>query len=231
MKPTKHIFTDGRGPSSTGMDKTMKSHFKNFNTNFFKDTANPNHNKSLTFDKLVLSDITDELCGQFASYLSDTRGLHNETTDKKGNELPHLAYMTVIGYFSSFKTLLLLRFSGKKEELPNCLLPSHWKIYCDKVRRIKIRQSNMENKSLFGKYEAASNEDLKALSAVTFWSGSQTHAEFLALFLAQVTNCGRGSEVSSNYFIMKYLLTKYVIVKFYVTKYVIPIYFDFDYSN
>ena len=63
----------------------------------------------------------------------------------------------------------------------------------------KFKQVNATDKPIFGAYEAASDEDLKAIAALTFWSNQQEDSEFHLLMNTMITNCGRGSEVSFLY--------------------------------
>ena len=183
-----HIFRESDSHSTKGNIKSMKTHFNNFYKNYYKpDPANCHKKRpDLTLDNINTYEVTDELLGHFASYLS--------TAHKNCNEkLAVLAYVTVSQYFSTLKTVLLKKFTDVNP--PPCLADQKWRMYATNIRRIKIQQCIKSNKPLFGEYDKATDEDTQALSALVFWDGSVDNAEFLSLYMACMSNCGRGSEV------------------------------------
>ena len=105
-----------------------------------------------------------------------------------------------MGYFSSFKVLTILKFSGQ-QTLPRCLHVDHWKLYCQNIRKKKNWQANKARTSLFGSYDSATVEDLKAMSTVTFWSGDLSAAMFFLFVLLSSANYARGNEVRIDFIV------------------------------
>ena len=101
-------------------------------------------------------------------------------------------------YASSFKNQLLRKFSNENY-IPNPIKDEFFKKYTAAMRSRKIKQINALDKPVFGEYKAATDEDITALSTLTYWSNEQEYAEFLFLMNSMISNCGRGSEVSSNF--------------------------------
>ena len=175
-----HIFNTSISASTKGNIKSVRKKFEAFYKEF--KASNTTARKDLTFDNMKIDEVTNELIGKFANYLAQT----------------NLKRATVGVYFSTFKTQLNQRFAGQAK--PHCMSEAVWSLYLRALNTKKVQQSLALDTPLFGEYESATNDDLRALSAVAYWEGSKKNAEFLLLFLACVTNCGRGSEVRKYYF-------------------------------
>ena len=182
-------------PNSKSTDSTINCMSKHFNF-FFREQfiqMNENHLKyptDLTFNTIQPVHVTDDLVGHFITYLIDAKPL-------KGKK-ETIAYQTIAAYASSFKNTLQKRFSSESV-LPRPISSDQYRSYTDVMRNKKILLSNLTQTPVFGSYEAATDEDIMALSAITYWSNDPDDSEFLLMMLTMITCCGRGSEVRTSY--------------------------------
>ena len=154
---------------------------------------NENHLKyptDLTFKTIQPVHVTDDLVGHFITYLIDAKPL-------KGNK-ETISYLTIAAYASSFKITLQKRFSSESV-LPRPISNDQFSTYTNVMRNKKILRANLTQTPVFGSYEAATDEDIMALSAITYWSDDPNDSEFLLMMLTMITCCGRGSEVRISY--------------------------------
>ena len=197
---SRHIFSQSRGKSSGNNDSATKKHFTKFYTEVFYPN-NRSLREDVTLDNIEVNEITDALVGNFATYLCEASCLTKKNSS--------LSLLSVSVYMSSLKTSLLTKFSGE-EHAPRCFAPEMWKLYLSRIRKVKIKHAIKDNVPLFREYDAATDDDMKALAAVVYWDGcGGLNSEFLYLFLTCVGNCGRGSEVrfygNIKYFILTYV--------------------------
>ena len=182
-------------PNSKSTDSTINCMSKHFNF-FFREQfiqMNENHLKyptDLTFNTIQPVHVTDDLVGHFITYLIDAKPL-------KGKK-ETIAYQTIAAYASSFKNTLQKRFSSESV-LPRPISNEQFGTYTIVMRNKKILLANLTNTPVFGSYEAATDEDIMALSAITYWSDDPNDSEFLLMMLTMITCCGRGSEVRISY--------------------------------
>ena len=123
-------------------DRSMRKYFSVFMKKIYQK---PKHGSNMVpvlssrnFDDLQLCKITDDLCRQFANYLTEAIHLHNSPNNKKQK------YQAALGYFSSFKVLNVINFSGRNTLL-RCLAVDHWSLYCQRIRKRRIgRQTKLE---------------------------------------------------------------------------------------
>ena len=168
---------------------------------------NENHLKyptDLTFHTIEPEHVTDELVGTFINYLLDAKPL-------KGSKAT-ISYLTITGYASSFKITLKKKFSSLSV-LPRPIGNDQFSTYVNAMQNRKIKHANLTQTPIFGSYEAATDEDIMALSAITYWSDNPKDSEFLLMMLTMITCCGRGSEVRTSYndnFILNSILCIYI---------------------
>ena len=192
-----HIFDEKGSKSSETSIKSMSKHFNVFYKDEFsiKEDINPAlYPTDLTFSTLEPKHVTDSLVGCFLNYLVRAKTFK---PTKANQETQLLSFATMSHYASSFKNTLKKRFSSCS--CPSSLINDQYKMYTNVMRMKKFKQVNATDKPIFGAYEAASDEDLKAIAAITFWSNQQEDSEFHLLMNTMITNCGRGSEVSFLY--------------------------------
>ena len=187
-----HIFNGTRGNSSNANDKSAKTHFENFYNKVYHPSE-PNLRENVTLDNIKIEEVTDDLVGKFASYLCKVQNLYQHDAAKKP-----LTYTTISIYMSALKSLCTTKFRGS-EKFPRCLTPDLWKMYLQRIRKVKIEQALKDNVPLFsGSYTSARDVDLTSLAALAYWEGDEELMEFFFLFSSCVTHCGRGSEVSTS---------------------------------
>ena len=185
---SQHIYENSEGTSTKKGLKSVEKHFDHFYKEvFLKKQEFSSKRTELTFKNITYNKISDELIGHFANYLTVATKLDGK------NEKDTLSYPTISQYFSAMKQHLLFRFSSEKT--PISFQDSKFKHYKDEMRKIKVWEALSKNKPLFGEFLGATCDDAKALAATILWGGNTLDAEFLALFLTCITNCGRGSEV------------------------------------
>ena len=185
-----HIFDQKTSPSSQSGTKSMSKHFNHFYQNIYLAThQSPLYTPNVTFENLTIDHVTDDLIGHFTNYLVDATNLNN------GTKKDTLSYQTISNYASSFKINLQKRFSkGPPSPL---LLDAQYRLYTNLMRSQKTKQCIKNNKPIFGSHAAASDADVKALTAIAFWSNTVEDSEFFLLMSTMISNCARGSEVST----------------------------------
>lgn len=194
---SQHILQEKVSKSAESCTNSMAKHFNNFFSEFIEKEENRmKYRNDITFQSLKSTEVTNDLVGCFLNYLVTA------TSNRKGSSNQEISYQSMISYASSFKTNLLKRFTNEKE-FPVALDTDHYKIYTNAMKNRKVKQINLTDKPVFGSYDAASEEDIKAIFTLSFWSNDQSDAEFFALMIFMLTSCGRGSEVckTSNKFI------------------------------
>ena len=139
-------------------------------------------------DDLLYEDITEQLVGSFATYLSK----HATKYCKPNGDL--LMWNSIAGYFSAFKTFIIKKFRDKP--IPHALGDAHMKMMTTEMRSKKIEICNSNNDAWVNPHEMVSDDDNKALGALCYWDGSSKSAEYYHLYRSMVNNAGRGSEIS-----------------------------------
>ena len=191
---SRHIYEEACSKSSQETTRSMTKHFNTFIKTTYSLSSPEHHQFSdLKYDKLQPSDVTDKLVGHFLNYLVTAQPFKKNSS---GND--YISYQSMTNYASSFKNQLLRKFSNENY-IPNPIKDEFFKKYTAAMRSRKIKQINALDKPVFGEYKAATDEDITALSTLTYWSNEQEYAEFLFLMNSMISNCGRGSEVSSNF--------------------------------
>lgn len=118
---------------------------------------------------LLYEDITEELVGSYATYLSK----HATKYCKADGEL--LMWNSIAGYFSAFKTFVVKKFRNKP--VPHSLSEIQMKMMTTEMRSKKIKMCNSNNDSWVNPHAMASDEDNKALGALCYWDGTTKSAE------------------------------------------------------
>jgi hypothetical protein len=155
--------------------------------------------------KLVAEDIdertlTGDLVGCFCDYLATKARLYCADPPS-----PLLAWSTIQGYFSSFKT----HFIDKFRTVPDALLDQLTKRYVSSMLQLKTEIVLRQGETLYSKKESASEEDIKAFTAICFWNDDVRSAEYLHLVRSSINNCGRGSEIA----ILKWSKLHAIVIK------------------
>ena len=142
-----------------------------------------------TFDDLSFEDVsTGPYIGEFASYMAKTARKYMKPTEEV------VTYSTAVGYMGAIKIFLIVKFKSKG--IPLQLQDGIWKRYLETMRAVKFHQARKSHNPLMGTKEAATENDKKGVIAVCMWSATLDNAEFMNLFQAMVSNCGRGSEIA-----------------------------------
>ena len=187
---SQHLFDGERGASSENNYISMKKHFDYFYHNCYQPSEGKQKREHLkSFDDLLASDVTDDLCGKFGSYLA------SEARHKCKKDAQFLGQTSTFIYFSSFKKVLEKKFARMEAPLPTCMKEEIWNLYTTEMRRKKVKQSLKEQTPLYGSYEKATEDDVRTLVNLCLWTGDEEMAQFASMFLDCFTSCGRGSEV------------------------------------
>ncbi len=168
---------------------SMKQHFNYFCIHHYK--RKPESNEPYSLDQLTFTDITSDICGKFASYLVQEARVRCTTTNKK------LAWQTIQGYYSSYKTFIINKFhaNGIPPALSDETTKRQYAIMIrDKLRQLQESEDNTEE--LFGSSKEMTTEDEGAIASLCIWNGDKDSAEFWHLIRSMISNLGRGSEVS-----------------------------------
>ena len=151
MKSSKspgHIFSAENRKSSKTKDESMLKHLNHFLLHHYKEDWN------LAAEDIAESTLTSDLVGCFCTYLSK-EARHNCSDPPT----PLLAWSTIQGYFSSFKT----HFIDKFQEVPPALADQLTKRYVSKMLQIKTEIVSKNGETLYSKKESASEDDIKIL--------------------------------------------------------------------
>ena len=193
-----------RKNSSEGNKKSMMAHFRKFYKVYLTkpDIPPPQPRACLTLENIESNEVTHDLLGSFAGYLTTATCLGGGK-NKKNTQL--LSYTSAAGHFCALKMYLKHKFMHEKEDI-RFIRDENSKIYTIQLRQVKTAQSVANDKPLFGEYATASAGDRRAITALAFWNGCLKNTEFALLFQSCITNCSRGSEVNTNIMILEYLL-------------------------
>lgn len=213
---TKNILKEDQSASTAGNTSSMRTHFNIFYKKYVQ--SNPQARKDLTLDNITQDEVSDDLLGSFANYLTTAKW---QTGGKDKKDVQLLSYGSAMINFSSLKTNLKLRFSSSKVPI-NVLTDEHCRLYTTRIRKTKISQSNANDTALQGEYKTASIADRRGMVALAFWGGRHADIEFVLLFSSLIVNCGRGSEVCldvKKYFAFEiFLHTKHSYLKTFFPK-------------
>lgn len=193
---TQNIKKREKSKSSRNNDNTMITHFKKFYKNYVDE--NPELRKDLTLDDIKAEEVTYDLLGNFADYLSDATCLSG---GKSKVDVKKIAFAHTLVLFSAFKKKLQDKFIESGVEI-QFLRDEITKEFTKEIRKAKIKQCVADDKPLFGEYSTATTGDRKAITVLAYWNGEIESTEFALLFQSCITNCGRGSEVSLEYLII-----------------------------
>ena len=166
---------------------SMENHFNYFVKHYWRQTG------VTTFAELTPQNLSVELVDNFVNYLASLA----RKNCKPDGEL--LAFGSVDQYLSSFKTNLVEKFF---HENTNLIVNNSEKMSLLRKRMLekKIQLCREEGKQIMSSLEAASDEDIDTFFLLCFLEGTEESAEFLHLMMSCIANCGRGSEVRSNFY-------------------------------
>ena len=189
--PAVDILSGGGHTKSKEKKKSMISHFE-----YFLKLRGENIKSGAIEGRQMIkyTDITyddldkTKLAGEFASYLA------NVATKYQKKDGDPISYQTATGYMSSFKCSMIDHYHLKG--MPHQFTQQIWSRMLAQIRHSKWEYARQHKLKLFGSKDAATGNDKMGLLAVCLWSGTLANAEFMNLFNAMVTNCGRGSEIS-----------------------------------
>ena len=189
--PAVDILSGGGHVKSKEKKQSMISHFdyflklrgENIKTGAIEGRQITNY-ADITYDDLDKT----KLAGEFASYLA------NVATKYQKKDGAPISYQTATGYMSSFKCSMIDHYH--LQGMPHQFTQQIWSRMLAQIRHSKWEYARQHKLKLFGSKDAATGNDKMGLLAVCLWSGTLANAEFMNLFNAMVTNCGRGSEIS-----------------------------------
>jgi len=197
--PIPHVFEDTQRASNEKKQSSAIKHFQFFLTNHYQGTDGV-VNPPLTAQDLKIEHITNDVVGTFCTYLSK-----EARCECKPPPSPRLAWLTIQGYFSAFKSHYIRKFKCVPESLSNELTSRYSRAMLSNKTEIVVR----EGSALYSKKEVASEEEIEGFSAICYWNDDVCSSEYNHLVRSCINNCGRGSEIA----VLKWLKASTISVR------------------
>jgi hypothetical protein len=140
-------------------------------------------------DSFLYNDITSDLFGKFATYLS------SDAVQRNKKEPTKISLSSALGYMGSMKGYYLERFREKAP--PAVFLKENWSSLLASITSEFVSHARRNNVALVNPHSAATVEDSAALATVCFWSNNKKGGYFLHFTNSMVHCVGRGSEIAA----------------------------------
>jgi hypothetical protein len=135
------------------------------------------------------NEITSDLFGKFATYLS------THAVQRNKREPTKLSLSSALGYMGSMKSYYLERFRDRAP--PAVFLKENWSTLLASITSEFVSYARKNNVALVNPHSAATVEDRAALATVCFWSNNKKGIFFLHFTNSMVHCVGRGSEIAA----------------------------------